>query len=591
MREYEVLWKERVEAAIRKEAAAREIVLDEPVEILMETPPKPEMGDLAVPLFPFAKPFRGSPSAIASAVAARLAVENGAGSADATEGGSVEAAGPYLNIRLPRAAYAVGVLATCLEAGDSFGTNKLLAGERITVEFSSPNTNKPLHLGHLRNDALGESLSRILRACAADVRSVNLINDRGIHICKSMLAYKKFGNGETPDSAGKKGDHLVGDYYVRYNEWATQDPSAEQQARQMLREWEAGDSEVVSLWKTMNGWVLDGVQETYRATGVHFDALYYESRTYSSGKEEILRGVKDGVFYRQEDGSVWVDLESIGLDKKILLRSDGTSVYVTQDIGTVLARYTDAPFDRMIYVVGSEQIYHFQVLFEVLRLLGFSWAKQLYHLSYGMVNLPEGKMKSREGTVVDADVLLSELESLARAEIHEKEREKEVEDVEATSKAIALGALHYYLLQVNPVKDMVFNPKESLAFTGNTGPYLQYVCARINSILRKADASQITDPSAAAGEVLYSDAEWALVRLVARYPQVVAQAGAEYSPSVIAAHLYELAKSFSGFYHDYPVLNAERESERDARLLICRSVLTVLRNGMRLLNIPYLDRM
>jgi arginyl-tRNA synthetase len=420
---------------------------------------------------------------------------------------------------------------------------------------------------------------------------VNLINDRGIHICKSMLAYQKFGNGETPESSGQKGDHLVGDYYVRYNEWAKEDESAEEQAREMLRAWEAGDPDVVTLWKKMNSWVLDGVQQTYKATGVHFDALYFESETYTSGKEEILRGLSEGVFYKEDDGSVWADLESIGLDKKILLRSDGTSVYVTQDIGTVLARHADVPFDRMIYVVGSEQIYHFQVLFHLLRLLGYSWAPQLFHLSYGMVNLPEGKMKSREGTVVDADILLSELGELAKQEIREKERESAIDDVDATAAAIALGALHYYLLQVTPAKDMVFNTRESLQFTGNTGPYLQYVCARINSILRKADEAGVSVPENIDGSVLTSEAEWALARRIAGYPAVVEQAGREYSPSVIATHLYEVARAFSSFYHDHPVLTPEESAVRDGRLALCRAVLVVLRNGMSLLNIPYLDKM
>lgn len=582
MKDYNAIWKGRVEAAVAQEAQARGVELVETPTVSLETPPDQAMGDLAVPFFPYAKLFRANPAAVAQAVCERLADQGD---------GTVEAAGPYLNIRLPRPSVAEQSIAAALEADERYGTNETLAGEAITIEFSSPNTNKPLHLGHLRNDALGESLSRILRACGADVRSVNLINDRGIHICKSMLAYQKFGNGETPESSGKKGDHLVGDYYVRYNEWAGEDETAEEQAREMLRAWEAGEPETVELWKKMNAWVFDGVKQTYEATGVHFDALYFESETYSSGKEEILRGVEEGVFYREEDGSVWVDLEPIGLDKKILLRSDGTSVYVTQDIGTVLARYADVPFDRMIYVVGSEQIYHFQVLFQVLKLLGYPWAAQLFHLSYGMVNLPEGKMKSREGTVVDADVLLAELGELARQEIVEKERESEIDDVEATAAAIALGALHYYLLQVSPSKDMVFNPRESLAFTGNTGPYLQYVCARINSILRKANESGRTASEGVDGAALASEAEWGLIRRIAAFPAVIKRAGADYSPSLIAGHLYEVAREFSSFYHDHPVLNAEHQSERGARLALCRAVLVVLRNGMRLLNIPYLSKM
>ncbi|MFW6213078.1 MAG: arginine--tRNA ligase [Spirochaetota bacterium] len=584
---YHELWTGHIKAALNEAASKKGIALDTVELPALETPPEQAMGDLAMPMFPFAKIFRGNPAAIASEVATELEART-----DSDRDGTVEAAGPYLNIRLPRSAFAAATLSRALAEGASYGANKLLEGERITIEFSSPNTNKPLHLGHLRNDALGESLRRILMACGADVRAVNLINDRGIHICKSMLAYQKFGNEETPESSGLKGDHLVGKYYVKYDQWAKSDSSAEEQAREMLRAWERGDEEVVALWRKMNGWVLDGITTTYEATGIHFDALYYESKTYSSGKEEILRGLDEGEFYRQEDGSVWVDLESEGLDKKILLRSDGTSVYVTQDIGTVIARYNDVPFDRMIYVVGSEQIYHFKVLFHVLRKLGFRWAEHLFHLSYGMVNLPEGKMKSREGTVVDADDLIAELQRLAAEEIREKEREDAVEDIDATAHAIAVGALHYFLLQVSPAKDMMFNPAESLSFTGNTGPYIQYTCARINSMFRKAADRGIEvndlDPDVA---LLATDAEWALVRLVGRFPELVAKAGAEYSPSLIAGYLYDVAKSFSGYYHDHPILTAPDEPLRDARLYLSKAVLTVLANGVELLNIPYLDRM
>jgi len=581
MTNYNEAWTAKLRAALEAEAAESGVDLTS-AEISAETPPK-EMGDLAFPMFPFAKVFRRSPAAIAESVAARLAAD---------EGGEAGANGPYVNVRFPRAAMSASVLAGCLAAGEAYGRNSIYADERITIEFSSPNTNKPLHLGHLRNDALGASVSNILAACGARVRRVNLINDRGIHICKSMLAYQKFGHGETPESAGVKGDRLVGDYYVKYNEWAKSDPTAEEQAREMLRAWEAGQEEVVSLWKTMNSWVLAGHAETYAATGIEFDAVYRESETYTSGKAQIMRGLEEGRFYREDDGSVWIDLEPINLDRKILLRSDGTSVYVTQDIGTVLARYADWPFDRLIYVVASEQDYHFRVLFYVLEQLGYEWAPNLHHLSYGMVNLPEGKMKSREGTVVDADDLVAELRALAVSEIREKDREEAVGDVHATAHAISIGALHYFLLQVSPVKDMVFDPRESLSFTGNTGPYLQYTCARINSMARKAAERGVRpDPAAIDASVLAADAEWQLVRLIDRYPAVVEQAGRGYAPSLVATYLYEVAKTFSTYYHDYPILNAEDPAVRDARYVLAGAVLQVLRNGLDLLNVPYLEAM
>lgn len=584
MVDYRASWVELVGKALEQEAQARGVELGDCVPVA-ETPPSTDLGDLAFPMFPFARVFRMSPAAISDAVAARI---------DAgPDAGSVTVSGPYINVRFPRVSVARTTVSACLEAGASYGANDRLGGVRITIEFSSPNTNKPLHLGHLRNDALGESVSRLLKACGAEVRSVNLINDRGIHICKSMLAYQKFGNGETPESRGVKGDRFVGDYYVRYNEWATEDPSAESQAREMLRAWEAGDEETVALWKRMNEWVLDGISRTYEATGISFDALYFESETYSSGKAEVLRGLEEGRFYREEDGSVWIDLAPINLDRKILLRGDGTSVYLTQDIGTVLARYADSPFDRMIYVVGSEQNYHFRVLFYVLEQLGYEWAKQLYHLSYGMVNLPEGKMKSREGTVVDADDLIAELEELAAAEIRSKERVEAVGDIDATAHAVAIGALHYYLLQVTPTKDMIFNPKESLSFTGNTGPYLQYMCARINSMLRKAGERGIgaADLDVIDWSVLAADPEWELVRLVGRFPDVVLQAGTEYSPALLAAYAYELGKAFSSYYHDVPILAAEEEAVRVARLALARAILQVLRSSLHYLNIPYLEIM
>lgn len=577
--------KNRMRAAIVDAVARAFETQIDPELVSIETPPDPTLGDLAFPMFPFARVLRTGPPQIAARIADALTEQDIAASA----------AGPYVNVRLARGQVAGDVLSSCLTQGGEYGHGSMLEGERVTVEFSSPNTNKPLHLGHLRNNALGTATVRLLRANGASVRAVNLVNDRGIHICKSMLAYQKFGNGETPESSGIKGDKLVGNYYVRFAEWAKTDDSAEDQAREMLRAWEAGDEAVVSLWREMNRWVLSGIQETYRTTGIEFDAIYYESQTYTSGKDEIKRGLEAGVFARDDDGSVWIDLESINLDRKILLRSDGTSVYVTQDIGTVIARYNDSPFDRMIYVVGSEQNYHFRVLFHVLETLGYEWAPQLHHLSYGMVNLPEGKMKSREGTVVDADDLIAELQSIALKEIETKEREGTIDNKEDTALAIAVGALHYFLLQVSPAKDMIFDPRESLSFTGDTGPYLQYTGARISSLLRKAERQGLDNDAfsldSLAQNALGLDAEWALVRAIGSFPEIVEQAGRELAPSLLVSFLYDLARKFSGYYHEVQVLAAPDEGIRRARVALVAAVRQVLMNGMELLNIPFLNVM
>lgn len=594
MKEYKRIWTERIIAAINELCAQDGIDASlDPGVLSAEIPPSLELGDLAFPMFPFAKVLRAAPPVIAGRVREAL----GEAAAGGTGDGRVSAAGPYLNIFLPRPQYTSHVVSAAVTAAERFGSNASRARARIMIEFSSPNTNKPLHLGHMRNDALGESVARILKACGADVRAVNLLNDRGIHICKSMLAYQKFGNGVTPEQLGRKSDHFVGDYYVRFAEWAREDPSAERQAQEMLRKWEAGDEEVVALWKQMREWVVDGIFQTYTATGVSFDQVYSESETYRSGRDEILKAVERGVFYRDEDGSVWVDLSHIKLDKKALLRADGTSLYVTQDVGTVIARHRDWPFESMIYVVASEQEYHFRVLFHVLAKLGFPWAPHCYHLSYGMVNLPEGKMKSREGTVVDADDLIASLSELAAEEIRTKEREGAVEDLAGTSHAVAVAALHYYLLQVSPRKDMIFDPKESLSFNGNTGPYLQYMCARIESMLRKAADAGVSVWSGETGTSepdwgLLSEApEWELAKLIGAFPETVERAGAGYDPSLVAGYVYEVAKNFSRYYHDHPILAADDAAVRAARLALSRAVLTVLRNALELLNIPYLSVM
>lgn len=544
-------------------------------------PPQEEMGDVAFPMFVYAKQLRKSPVEIAAAAAPAV---------EAASGYRAVAAGPYINLFYNLNELALRAAASADDP--AFGIVADRAGQKIMIEFSCPNTNKPLHLGHMRNDSLGESVSRILKAAGADVCKVNLINDRGVHICKSMLAYKEFGNGITPEEAGVKSDRFVGDYYVKFDQWSKTDPSAMERVRQMLIDWENGDKEVRALWKRMNEWAVSGIKETYRRTDVSFDRFYFESETYLKGKNDILRGLNDGIFYKESDGSVWVDLTEIGLDKKVLLRADGTSLYITQDLGTAVSRHNDWPFEQLIYVVASEQQYHFKVLFYVLRKLGYEWADNLFHLSYGMVNLPEGKMKSREGTVVDADDLLNELAQMAKTEMESKEKSSGVKDIEDTAQKIALGALNYFLLSKSPTKDMIFNPKESLSFNGETGPYLQYMATRITSILgkfeeRKNDFSGIDFRP----EKLGTDGERKLIKMILSYPDQVSKASEEMNPSVLTAYLYDLAKTFSQFYHDYPVLNCDDRETGLARLMLCRSVLEVMKKAFYLVGIPYLKKM
>ena len=480
----------------------------------------------------------------------------------------------------------------------------------VMVEYSSPNTNKPLHLGHIRNNLLGYALSNIIEANGNRVVKTNIVNDRGIHICKSMLAWQKWGNGETPASSGKKGDHLIGDYYVAFdkhykaeiNEAIANGATKEEaeassplmaEAREMLVKWEQGDAEVRNLWSTMNGWVYEGFDETYRTLGVGFDKIYYESDTYLVGKETVLEGLEKGIFYRREDGSVWADLTKDGLDEKLLLRSDGTSVYMTQDIGTAQLRFRDYPIDKMVYVVGNEQNYHFQVLSLLLDKLGFSWGKGLVHFSYGMVELPEGKMKSREGTVVDADDLMQEMFDTARetsAELGGKLNDLSPEEAEQTIRTIGLGALKYFMLKVDARKNMLFNPRESIDFNGNTGPFIQYTHARTRSIERKADEAGVVLENVAAPSAI-SDKERSLIRLLYDFPAVVRQAGTDYSPSGIANYAYELAKEYNQFYHDFSILREENATLKAFRVLLTRNVGKVIKTAMNLLGINVPERM
>ena len=478
------------------------------------------------------------------------------------------------------------------------------------VEYSSPNTNKPLHLGHVRNNLLGHALSEVLQANGKRVVKTNIVNDRGIHICKSMLAWQKWGDGETPVSTGKKGDHLTGDYYVlfdkKYKEelatlqaaGVTKEEAEERsllmkEAREMLLRWEAHDAATVNLWKMMNGWVYAGFDETYHEMGVTFDKIYYESQTYLSGKEEVLRGVEEALFYRKEDGSVWADLTPYGLDHKLLLRSDGTSVYMTQDIGTARQRFDDYPIHTMIYVVGNEQNYHFQVLSILLDMLGYSFGKGLVHFSYGMVELPEGKMKSREGTVVDADELMAEMIDTARETSKElgKLDDASAEEAEAISRMVGLGALKYFILKVDPKKNMTFNPKESIDFNGNTGPFIQYTHARIKSILRKAADQGITIQEKLVNTIPLSEKEEGLVQLLAEFETVVKQAGAEYNVSLIGNYVYELVKEYNQFYHEFPILKEENSALRDFRLLLSVNVALTVKKGMSLFGIDVPERM
>ena len=479
----------------------------------------------------------------------------------------------------------------------------------VMVEYSSPNTNKPLHLGHIRNNLLGYALSNIIEANGNKVVKTNIVNDRGIHICKSMLAWQKWGNGETPASSGKKGDHLIGDYYVAFdkhykaelNELIEKGMSKEEaeaasplmaEAREMLVKWESGDKEVRALWEKMNNWVYEGFDETYKRLGVDFDKIYYESDTYLVGKETVLGGLEKGIFYRREDESVWADLTNDGLDEKLLLRSDGTSVYMTQDIGTAQLRFRDYPIDKMVYVVGNEQNYHFQVLSLLLDKLGFSWGKGLVHFSYGMVELPEGKMKSREGTVVDADDLMDEMINTAREtseELGNKLNDLSEEEKANINRIIGLGALKYFMLKVDARKNMLFNPKESIDFNGNTGPFIQYTYARTRSIERKAAEAGVSTNTAMPESI--SEKECAIIRMLNEFPAVVKQAGTDYSPSGIANYAYELAKEYNQFYHDFSILKEENEAAKSFRILLTHNVGKVIKSAMSLLGIEVPERM
>ena len=567
-------------------------------------------GSLTLVVFPFLKISRQKPEATAEAIGNWL-VEN----CEHVERFNVVKG--FLNLVLAQQSWIK--LLNAISADEHYGERKAGAdAPLVMIEYSSPNTNKPLHLGHVRNNLLGWSLAQIMEANGNRVVKTNIVNDRGIHICKSMLAWLKWGNGETPETSGKKGDHLIGDYYVAFDKHYREevkeleakfkaegmtDEEAEKKAKDeaplikeahdMLVKWEANDPEVRALWEKMNSWVYAGFDETYKALGVGFDKIYYESQTYLKGKAKVEEGLEKGLFFRKDDNSVWADLSDEGLDQKLLLRSDGTSVYMTQDIGTAEMRFNDYPIDKMIYVVGNEQNYHFQVLSILLDRLGFKWGKELVHFSYGMVELPNGKMKSREGTVVDADDLIAAMIDDARRTSEELGKFADMSDKERAevSRMVGMGALKYFILKVDARKNMLFNPEESIDFNGNTGPFIQYTYARIRSILRKAEAQGIAVPEAFSGNVNLSVKETELIQKMNEYEAAVRQAGIDYSPSGIANYCYELTKEFNQFYHDFSILGADTDDEKALRLLIAKNVAKTLKNGMRLLGIEMPERM
>lgn len=553
-------------------------------------------GDYTVVVFPFLRASKAKPEDTAQAIGQWL-VEN----VDCI--GAYNVVKGFLNLSIDPA-YWTGELLR-VAADPDFGIlTPAPDAPLVMVEYSSPNTNKPLHLGHVRNNLLGYSLSRILEAAGNRVVKTNIVNDRGIHICKSMLAWQKWGDGCTPESTGKKGDHLIGDFYVLFDKHykaevadlvakgMTEDEAKDKaplmlEARDMLRRWEQNDPEVRHLWETMNSWVYAGFDQTYRRLGVDFDKIYYESQTYLEGKDLVLKGLEEGKMYRRDDGSVWADLRENGLDEKLLLRKDGTSVYMTQDIGTAKLRYRDFPISRMVYVVGNEQNYHFQVLSILLDRLGFAWGKDLVHFSYGMVELPSGKMKSREGTVVDADDLMDTMEQQAAETAADRFKDMTPAQARETARMVGMGALKYFLLKVDPKKNMLFNPAESIDFNGNTGPFLQYTYARIRSVLRRAG-----DRDYAAAELAVpSPKEAVLIRKVGDFPKVVVEAARTYSPALVANYCYDLAKEYNQFYHDYPMLREEDEAKRNLRLLLSQVVARTLRSAASLLGMEMPERM
>ena len=594
------------------QAAVKELYGQEVAEkmVQLQKTKKEFEGNLTLVVFPFLKISRKKPDETAREIGEYIK-QNCEAIAD------FNAVGGFLNLVIDKKAWLA--LLNEMNLNEKFGEKLVTeASPLVMIEYSSPNTNKPLHLGHVRNNLLGWSLAQIMEANGNRVVKTNIVNDRGIHICKSMLAWLKFGNGETPETSGKKGDHLIGDYYVAFDKHyraevaelkakyvaegmdeeqaekkAKEESPLIKEAHEMLVKWEQNDPEVRALWKKMNDWVYAGFDETYKALGVGFDKIYYESNTYLVGKKKVEEGLAKGLFFRKDDNSVWADLTDEGLDQKLLLRSDGTSVYMTQDIGTAEMRFNDFPIDKMIYVVGNEQNYHFQVLSILLDRLGFKWGKELVHFSYGMVELPNGKMKSREGTVVDADDLIAAMVADAKQTSEELGKFKDMSEEERNeiARIVGLGALKYFILKVDARKNMLFNPEESIDFNGNTGPFIQYTYARIRSILRKAQAEGINIPATLAGTMPLNEKEIELIQKLNEFGAAVEQAGKDYSPSGIANYCYELTKAFNQFYHDYSILGANTEEEKVVRLVLAQNVGKTLKNGMALLGIEVPERM
>ena len=594
------------------QAAVKELYGQEVPEkmVQLQKTKKEFEGNLTLVVFPFLKISRKKPDETAREIGEYIK-QNCEAIAD------FNAVGGFLNLVIDKKAWLA--LLNEMNLNEKYGEKPVTeASPLVMIEYSSPNTNKPLHLGHVRNNLLGWSLAQIMEANGNRVVKTNIVNDRGIHICKSMLAWLKFGNGETPETSGKKGDHLIGDYYVAFDKHyraevaelkakyvadgmdeeqaekkAKEESPLIKEAHEMLVKWEQNDPEVRALWKKMNDWVYAGFDETYKALGVGFDKIYYESNTYLVGKKKVEEGLAKGLFFRKDDNSVWADLTDEGLDQKLLLRSDGTSVYMTQDIGTAEMRFNDFPIDKMIYVVGNEQNYHFQVLSILLDRLGFKWGKELVHFSYGMVELPNGKMKSREGTVVDADDLIAAMVADAKQTSEELGKFKDMSEEERNeiARIVGLGALKYFILKVDARKNMLFNPEESIDFNGNTGPFIQYTYARIRSILRKAQAEGINIPATLADTMPLNEKEIELIQKLNEFGAAVEQAGKDYSPSGIANYCYELTKAFNQFYHDYSILGADTEEEKVVRLVLAQNVGKTLKNGMALLGIEVPERM
>ncbi len=594
------------------QAAVKELYGQEVPEkmVQLQKTKKEFEGNLTLVVFPFLKISRKKPDETAREIGEYIK-QNCEAIAD------FNAVGGFLNLVIDKKAWLA--LLNEMNLNEKFGEKPVTeASPLVMIEYSSPNTNKPLHLGHVRNNLLGWSLAQIMEANGNRVVKTNIVNDRGIHICKSMLAWLKFGNGETPETSGKKGDHLIGDYYVAFDKHyraevaelkakyvaegmdeeqaekkAKEESPLIKEAHEMLVKWEQNNPEVRALWKKMNDWVYAGFDETYKALGVGFDKIYYESNTYLVGKKKVEEGLAKGLFFRKDDNSVWADLTDEGLDQKLLLRSDGTSVYMTQDIGTAEMRFNDFPIDKMIYVVGNEQNYHFQVLSILLDRLGFKWGKELVHFSYGMVELPNGKMKSREGTVVDADDLIAAMVADAKQTSEELGKFKDMSEEERNeiARIVGLGALKYFILKVDARKNMLFNPEESIDFNGNTGPFIQYTYARIRSILRKAQAEGISIPATLADTMPLNEKEIELIQKLNEFGAAVEQAGKDYSPSGIANYCYELTKAFNQFYHDYSILCADTEEEKVVRLVLAQNVGKTLKNGMALLGIEVPERM